>query len=74
MTSLHNTIRKGALRDFYLSRFDELFEHSSIRKKILQHGAILGKNYKTKDERNLFRKILGAYVEEAELTLSLLKK
>ncbi|MBI5328400.1 MAG: methyltransferase domain-containing protein [Deltaproteobacteria bacterium] len=61
-----------SLTDFYLSYIDNLYQNPIIQKQILDYSSFL-KYSSMLSERELFKKILIHYLEEAELTLSLIK-
>jgi 2-polyprenyl-3-methyl-5-hydroxy-6-metoxy-1,4-benzoquinol methylase len=61
-----------SLTEFYLSYADQLYGNLIIKQQILSDSSFL-KISKTLNEREIFDKIIIHYLEEAELTLSLIK-
>lgn len=74
MATLDNAENFISLRDFYLSHLDELFGSPNFRKKILNYSKFSKEIPGSTNERDLFEKIFTVYIEEAELTLSLLER
>ncbi len=60
------------LTDFYLFYIDKLYKNPIFKKQILDHQRFL-KPDNALSEREIFDKILTQFLEEAELTLSLIK-
>jgi len=64
-------MKTESLTDFYLSYLDKLYANSIFKKKILSHQ---NQKYDSRlNEKELFTRILADYLEQAELTYSLIK-
>ena len=61
-----------SLKEFFLSRASRLYNDAQIRQAIFNKEAL--KNYPSKKNKSVFMSILCLYLEEAELTIQLLKK
>ncbi len=61
------------IKEFYLSKFDQLYSNADFRQGVLGFQQHLNLPKISDDARELFRKILSQYLEEASLTLSLIK-
>ena len=64
--------KSPSLTSFYLSYVDQLYENQVIKQQLLSDTSFL-KISETLNEREIFDKIIIHYLEEAELTLSLIK-
>lgn len=62
----------SSLTDFYLSYFDKLYENSIIKKQLLDYSTFFKANNSLSDKES-FKEVLIHYLEEAELTLSLIE-
>ena len=72
---LKNKAKMGChrLREFYLSYAGKLYNNATFREEILRYNTYLPKTYYNLNQKRLFKEILMHYLEEAELTLSLIK-